>query len=625
MEALQGDDSELCTPVGPPPSSPSSSPPMCMRCSSCSANVGAEMLAAVAEAARQAVKAAFEELQPALLESMSFDLLHQGDPAKPTSPGPRQPRRCRWKSGAGGETPSADPQDPLPSSDDGGLFLKVPTIRSSADASVTSAKHSRQSSTTMSRIASPACSPSMYSLGIPSMQSLQVEIADALLETSRNLRWPSEAKNVPSGARSPVSNAQVKISLADSDSCTLPNQVLSFEMSDSDGEISEASARHRSGLMTGRSSSSLRSDPGHGILHGIVSSGSPATAPATLEPCGPAVLRLLGLLRWEVAYPRASASYQWAARVVVALAMGAFLLVGSALLVGRMGVERPASCSLEAGFVSSAPLPIGAALVLYYYGPQHHQRRLEETLCLIHTIYTGHAVGDWAVGRHRFDSAAFLLVWLGLVFATCLSDASTPGLHVGWIFIRTYSVAVMSAIILCICYTLVRICRSLHVMIDAFCCDIVGTLKLRCVARAWDLRRSMLFKASVDIERCLLILCIVLALSMPVVMVDLTASGGRCGGTVGLIPGFVLMCSILYAMLRAAVVSDKCARIPSLINAVPFGQGTVEERQFTVDYVASSGAGFYIFDTRLTAAMVIKVTYVWCLVVVGVLTWAASS
>lgn len=44
-----------------------------------------------------------------------------------------------------------------------------------------------------------------------------------------------------------------------------------------------------------------------------------------------------------------------------------------------------------------------------------------------------------------------------------------------------------------------------------------------------------------------------------------------------------------------------------------------------MDYVTSSAAGFYVVDMRLTTVRVVKLMYVWCLVVTGVLTQLAAS
>lgn len=147
--------------------------------------------------------------------------------------------------------------------------------------------------------------------------------------------------------------------------------------------------------------------------------------------------------------------------------------------------------------------------------------------------------------------------------------------------------------------------------------DIVATKRLDEVAHVWNLTQAVLRKASSDMEKCLLVLGLVLAVAVPLLAADialLRASGAR------LLPGLLVSCGITYALLVAAMVSERCARVPAFVNAISFGPGTERMRQHTVDYITSSAAGFYVCDTRLTTSMVTKMIYIWCIVVAGGLT-----
>lgn len=61
------------------------------------------------------------------------------------------------------------------------------------------------------------------------------------------------------------------------------------------------------------------------------------------------------------------------------------------------------------------------------------------------------------------------------------------------------------------------------------------------------------------------------------------------------------------------------------MNAISFGEGTERARLRTVDYIKSSEAGFYILGQRLTTAAVVKVMYISCVIVFGMLTKAGSG
>lgn len=78
-------------------------------------------------------------------------------------------------------------------------------------------------------------------------------------------------------------------------------------------------------------------------------------------------------------------------------------------------------------------------------------------------------------------------------------------------------------------------------------------------------------------------------------------------------------------LLLASMISDKCGRIPSLVNAISFGEGTERERQHIVEYITNSAAGFYVFGMRLVTSAVAKFVYVWCLVVMGLFTRMSSG
>lgn len=47
--------------------------------------------------------------------------------------------------------------------------------------------------------------------------------------------------------------------------------------------------------------------------------------------------------------------------------------------------------------------------------------------------------------------------------------------------------------------------------------------------------------------------------------------------------------------------------------------------QDTVNYITSSAAGFYVFGMRLTTGMIVKFLYVWCIIMVGLLTRLGSD
>lgn len=340
-----------------------------------------------------------------------------------------------------------------------------------------------------------------------------------------------------------------------------------------------------------------------------------------------ASLCVMGMLRWHSERrPWLPLAYQWLARAGVVLAAAAFFLEALWDVAGRTspGEGLLASCDADAcwrhaGFISQLPLPVGALIALLPLGLRRQQLRLEQTLLVVRAVSIDRGYRDREVSHHRRDMAAFVAMWLGIVAA---AGGSSAGLPTATTAGRMCLTAICSAVIFCLSYIIVFLCRSLIVMVDAFSCDVVDMVPLDRVAHTWNLTQAVLRKASIDVEKCLLGLCIILAISVPLLVVDLALLGARSASP---LPALLVLCGVIYALLVAAMVSEKCCRIPAFINLICFGPGTERMRQHTVDYIASSAAGFYVFDTRLTMSMVVKMTYVWCIVVVGTLTRLAGS
>jgi len=71
----------------------------------------------------------------------------------------------------------------------------------------------------------------------------------------------------------------------------------------------------------------------------------------------------------------------------------------------------------------------------------------------------------------------------------------------------------------------------------------------------------------------------------------------------------------------ATVISEKCSRVPSLINALSCpGDNLSLQRQYVVQYIKASEAGLYVKGVRLTANMVVKLTYLCGMVTFGLIT-----
>mmetsp|Transcript_7694 Transcript_7694/g.19052 ORF Transcript_7694/g.19052 Transcript_7694/m.19052 type:complete len:107 (+) Transcript_7694:1-321(+) len=79
------------------------------------------------------------------------------------------------------------------------------------------------------------------------------------------------------------------------------------------------------------------------------------------------------------------------------------------------------------------------------------------------------------------------------------------------------------------------------------------------------------------------------------------------------LPSSLLMAAIMYLVqYRTAAVTEKCLLAPALINSLASeGPAINTERQYMVQFIAQSAAGFYVKGVRVTMPMVVKCAYLW--------------
>lgn len=324
------------------------------------------------------------------------------------------------------------------------------------------------------------------------------------------------------------------------------------------------------------------------------------------------VLCTVGLLRWDSRrFAWLAVVYQWLMRASILLAAAASLLAPPSAEDFSVGCDAGA-CWRQAGLLRRLPLAAGAVLALLPLRLRSQQERLQQTLSLVQAV---HSKG-WEATQQRWDAATFLLLWLGVVVVEGAGGGAAAGQAA-----QTFLTAISSGAVLCLAYSIVYIGRSLATMVDTFSRNSVGSLPLDKVAYDWTLAQSVLRKAAADVEQCLLALLAVLAVALPILALDM-ALPGESGARLPL-PGAIVAIGAVRALFVAARVSEACGRLPALINAMHFGPGTERARQHTVDYIASSAAGLYVFDTRLTTSAVLKTAYLVCVVTVAA--WAGAA
>jgi len=148
----------------------------------------------------------------------------------------------------------------------------------------------------------------------------------------------------------------------------------------------------------------------------------------------------------------------------------------------------------------------------------------------------------------------------------------------------------------------------------------------------WNVLQAVLRRASGAMERTFKV-CAVTSLLMlflcaaEVALPSADAAEGPLGGTLPtLVPVVFLVAIMGLVLLKAADVTGRCRRVPPFINSLCFGGDChLHERQYLVQYIANSAAGFYISEVQLTAAVAIKMVYLGAMAMITIFTKAAAS
>lgn len=201
------------------------------------------------------------------------------------------------------------------------------------------------------------------------------------------------------------------------------------------------------------------------------------------------------------------------------------------------------------------------------------------------------------------------------------------------------SFVLMSGLFSVVMYCLVHVLTGLEMMIDNFCIEFFLGLDYAVGVSSWNVLQAILRLAAGTIDTCFLIVqtaaagafvlncCRLLDTSLSVTRGaepgDLQMIGFQ---VLELLPSFFLALCAVAVFVKAAAVTEKCSRVPSLINSMCFeGEEINEDRQFVVQYITNSNAGFYVKGVRLTASMVIKLLYLCGAAVFGLATKLLSS
>eukprot|EP00445_Apocalathium_hangoei_P002398 CAMPEP_0203851334 /NCGR_PEP_ID=MMETSP0359-20131031/7294_1 /ASSEMBLY_ACC=CAM_ASM_000338 /TAXON_ID=268821 /ORGANISM="Scrippsiella Hangoei, Strain SHTV-5" /LENGTH=210 /DNA_ID=CAMNT_0050767347 /DNA_START=4 /DNA_END=636 /DNA_ORIENTATION=+ len=192
------------------------------------------------------------------------------------------------------------------------------------------------------------------------------------------------------------------------------------------------------------------------------------------------------------------------------------------------------------------------------------------------------------------------------------SESNPPGMCMPLHHMTFFTVSFMHMMILTFLLYVIRV-------LDMFCYRFVNDpATAEEAVQHWNVLQALLRRAAGGIELALIILLVMMAWLVAAFSLDYMGLESSLLTFRFQLPRILMQCGVLRVFITAAGVTDKCARVPSLINSFSFGDGNDREQQHLVQFIVSSEAGFYISNVRVNMGMVFKFMYMWSVVLFAI-------
>jgi len=333
------------------------------------------------------------------------------------------------------------------------------------------------------------------------------------------------------------------------------------------------------------------------------------------------VLRCFGILPWDLGesdriYFRPALWYQWAVlllsfwAVVTSVQHVAHALSGfdgdDAPLQAYSRAAHPGNCLLSDGV-----LAVGSFLGLLLLRTWSGSRELCScNVAMLAYMFRESFLQEWKKRQCR-ESLLSLAIWCCAVFCRVHNHISTgaPNDADGLLYLiaTLFSTTILAGLVYCSLY----FCNALTGLIDLFGVSVVGKSIDVSAAHEWNVLLAVLRTASSSIEWCILTLQAAAGLTTLLALIDVAQNGTDI---LLVLPEFLFVVNAARVLFRAASVTDKCVRLPMLINSLSCAQ-VDPNRQYVIEFINNSAAGFYVFECRLSTVVALKSMYVFCGVV----------
>jgi len=214
-----------------------------------------------------------------------------------------------------------------------------------------------------------------------------------------------------------------------------------------------------------------------------------------------------------------------------------------------------------------------------------------------------------------------------LVFTSCLWVIATALTGMSSV---TRMMPLRDGCLLTSIHCLWQILAFLELMVDNYCVEFFEQLDCHVAVSSWNSLQAMLRRVAAAVENCFLatqtavifaVLCLAGRLvTMTITMTTDSADVDNVATTIRFyVPVLVSAFATVVLFAKAASVTEKCSKLPSLVNSVVLEEDKHidHERQYLVSYIMHSDAGFYVKGSRFTAAMLVKFCYLLGTIICG--------
>jgi len=197
------------------------------------------------------------------------------------------------------------------------------------------------------------------------------------------------------------------------------------------------------------------------------------------------------------------------------------------------------------------------------------------------------------------------------------SDAANP-LRV-WHWLVFFAEVLIGIIHAAMQHSMSNTCRAVSVLIDNFGNGVVNEPDLSKAIYDWKWLQAVLRRCMAKIEWMLMVEISGALALLPAMTLDLLFSDDDPAFRIlRALPALFIVAGVLRLCLVAASITEKCNRVPSLVNALSFGAGTERMQQHIVEYIVRSNAGFYVADVKLSAELILRFSYTFSMFAFGV-------